>query len=307
MKKTYKYLIYLFVLLGILISFEKLYHYLILQNLNLKQSYVLQEKINADILIQGNCVPYSTMSPEILTKETSLKTYNLAEHNADYVENYLALNLYLQNNKAPKYLILFASPETFDDRYNLFNSYRYSNYMENEAVRKTIKHLDPSYYKWTFVPFMRYSYYSNQFNFNAVQGAKHIQEKRKKPYLANGFNPFLKYDYRMSYKKGKYFNWSKTKELYLIKLLKLAHKNKIKVFMYESPIYPKEAKLQLNRTEILSKIRSTASSYNVDYLVFDTMKLANDRDHFASTNRLNRENAVIFDHVFCEVFKKRMK
>jgi hypothetical protein len=140
-----------------------------------------------------------------------------------------------------------------------------------------------------------------------IQGAKHIQEKRKKPYLANGFNPFLKYDYRVSYKKGKYFNWSKTKEMYLIKLLKLARKNKIKVFMYESPIYPEEAKLQLNRTEIVSKIRSTANTCNVDYLVFDTMKLANNRDNFSSTNRLNRENAIIFDHVFCKVLKERVK
>lgn len=306
MKKTYKYLINLGLFLVLLISLEHLYHYLILQNKNLKPSYVLTEKINADILIQGNCVPYSTLSPTILEEKTGLKAFNLAEHNADYVENYLALTLYLQNNKAPKYIILFTSPETMDDSYNLFNSYRYSNYMgENKTVEKTIAKLDPDYYKWTSVPFMRYAYYSNQFNFNAIQGAAHLYQNKRKPYLENGYNPHLKYKYSRAYQNGKYFKWSQRKETYLLKIIELAEQKNIKLILYESPLYTKEANLQVNRGATISRIRNLIQPYKIDYWVFDTMQLCKDQNNFSSTNRLLNKGARKFNYTFCKVFDER--
>lgn len=306
MKKTFKYLIYLGMFILILISMEHLYHYLILNNKNLKPSYVLTEKVNADVLIHGNCTPYFTLSPNIVEEQTSLTTYNLAEHNADYAENYLALTLYLQNNKAPKYMILHASPATFDDRYEFFNSYRYSNYMDNKIVEKTIAKLDPSYYKWTSIPFMKYTYYSNQFNFNAFQGALHILQKRKTPYLKNGHNPISEYEYNSYYNKGKYFIWSERKEEYLIKIIELAKKKNIKLILYESPLYTKEANLQVNRGATISKIHQTIKPYKIDYLVFDTMQLSNDKKNFSSTSRLVKKAARKFNYTFCKVFKEHV-
>ena len=90
MRKIYKLFFLSLLLLLILVVLEKTYSFLLAHNKNIKVSYVTSEKINAEVLILGNCVPYTTISPKILQEKTNLKTYNLAEHNADFAENYLS-------------------------------------------------------------------------------------------------------------------------------------------------------------------------------------------------------------------------
>lgn len=300
MKKISTYFLYCSLFTLILIACEKLYDFFLLENHNIKTSYITKEKVNADVLILGNCVPYTTISPEIIEEKTKLKTYNLAEHNADFAENYLSIYLYLKNNKAPKFALLYISPETFDDRYNSFNSCRFSSFLNEDVVAKVIQEEDPKYYKWTAIPFMKYGYYNNQFTFNVIQGGKHYFQKRHTPYLKDGFNPHFNLEnksniaFNESYVRNQEFKWSKTKEKYLIQLIQLAQKKKIKLIFYESPMYTKLLKFQANRKDILDRTKRIANAYKIDYLVFDTMEISNSKKNFISTNSMNYESSKKF-------------
>lgn len=302
MVKKYKFIVFLLLLLVLLIAAEKSYDYFLLENLNIKPSYVSRKKINADIIVTGNCVPYTTVSPRIMEKITTLKTYNLAEHGADFTENYLSLLLYLKNNKSPQYLLVYVSPETFDNRYNFFKSYHFSAYLFDDSVKKTIEKLDPFYYYWSSVPFLKYAYYNNKFTFQVTQGAKHYYQNKKEPYLKDGYNPYtdpnLKYD--LSFLKGRDFSWDKTKEESLLKLIDLAKKKKIKLLFYESPLYAGHSMYQSNRGEILSKIRQLARQNKVDFLEFDTLQMAHDQRNFVSTNSLNYKCSIEFSTILAK-------
>lgn len=302
MKSKYKILISLIFIGVFLFSLEKVYDFLLQENLNLKASYITKGKVNVDLLIEGNCTTYSTISPKILEEETKLSAYNLAQHNAGFTENYLNLYLYLKNNKAPKYLLLFVSPESFDDRYNFFTSYRFSHLMNDKVVSEIIKETDPNYYKWTMIPFFKYSYYSDEIHFNALQGFKHYYSNKHFPFLKKGNRPLEKVQtentpFIQSYSTNPKFIWSKTKEKYLIKIIQLAKKEKIKLIFFESPMYNEDLKNQTNRADFLEKTRQISNKYKIDYLVFDTLNMSKNKSNFYSTNTLNSASSDQFTRI----------
>ncbi len=299
-------LIFVFIIV-VLFSLEKVYDFFLLENRNIKASYILKEKINASILIEGNCTTYSMIYPEIIEKKTKLKTYNLAEHNSGFAENYLNLHLYLKNNKAPNYLILYVSPESFDERYNFFTSYRFSHLLNDKIVSEIVKERDPNYYKWTSIPFFNYSYYNDEIHFNAIQGVKYCYSNKHFPFLKKGNRPldeqFDTINYTQSYILHPKFNWDIALEKYLLKIIQLARKENIKVIFYESPLYCNDIKHLKNRNEFLKKIKKIAKNNTIDYFLFDTLGMSKSKSNFISTTTLNNENAKKFTLILSKYIK----
>jgi len=172
MKNILKILVSLVVIWFVLVGLSKLYDFALLHNTNIKAAYVQKTKIEADILIHGPCEPLWMISPKTLDKQTGLRSYNLSSSHSDFADNYLHLYFYLKNNKAPKYLFLYATPESMDPKYNTFNTYRFAAFVDDPVVDSVIKENDPAYYQWTKIPFMKYAYYSNKINFDALTGLK---------------------------------------------------------------------------------------------------------------------------------------
>ena len=291
-------------ILVILISLEKVYDFFLLENRNIKASYISKEKINAEVLIEGNCTTYSMIYPDIIEKETKLKTYNLAEHNSGFSENYLNLYLYLKKNKAPKYLVLLVSPESFDERYDVFTSYRFSHLLNDKIVSEIVKEKDPNYFKWTSLPFLKYSYYSDEIHFNAIQGIKYYYSNKHLPFLVKGNRPLDHVpNYTKSYTLHPKFIWNRSLENHFIKLIHLAKKNKIKIILYESPMYTTDLKIQINRVDFLNKIRKIAKKNTLDYFVFDTLKISESNSNFYSTNTLNNRKSKEFKKILSRYIK----
>ena len=113
-------------LFSILFCFEKLWDLGIGENGNHKTAYIEKHNKNTELIIAGTCEPLWMISPKQLEKHTTLRTYNLASSHSDFAENYLSLYLYLKNNAAPKYLLLYVTPESIDSNYNTFKTYRFT-------------------------------------------------------------------------------------------------------------------------------------------------------------------------------------
>ena len=54
---------------------------------------------------------------------------------------------------------------------------------------KTLKEENHNYYRWTFIPFMKYAYYNSKFNFNVIQGIKHYIKKKPTTLQLTGYSP----------------------------------------------------------------------------------------------------------------------
>jgi hypothetical protein len=300
-KTAYKIGALALALLVCLFVFEKLFDFGVKHNLNLKLSYVSSKKIDAQLLVLGPCEPLWMVSPEILTKETGLSCYNLANSHSDFADNYLHLNVYLKNNAAPKYMLMYVTPESFDTNYNTFYSYRFAGFMNDELVSKTVADCDKSFYKWSKIPFMKYGYYSHQTFFMALQGWKHFMSKKQNPYYPDGFEPPAKivwdnhYDnLKKLYPKGYNLNWSESRKKYLEKIIALCKEKNIEVIFYESPILKEVSDYQYNRILGLEKINGIASANKLSFLQFENVAWAKDRKFFISPMVTTLQGSYLF-------------
>lgn len=297
-------------LLLTLYGLSRLYDFALRQNMNLKASFVQKEKVNADVLIHGPCEPLWMIEPAQLDKISGLRSYNLALSHSDFADNFLHLYFYLKNNKAPRYLFLYVTPESMDAHYNTFNSYRFAAFTGDPVVDSVLKECDPAYYRWCGIPFMKYAYYSTKVNFDVLQGLKHFAEQRSTPYHADGYEPPLQvvWDNHLEafirlYPNGYRFEWNALREKYLRKTIALAQQHGTRVYLYESPVLKEALSYQPNRNEVVSRIGKLAAAYGVAYLRFENMKMADSRKYYMSALNTNLAGSKIFNDTLGQFIK----
>ncbi|MCB0515649.1 MAG: hypothetical protein R2798_04745 [Chitinophagales bacterium] len=269
--------------------------------MNTKMAYISREELDYDLLIHGPCEPLWMINPTQLDSITGISSYNLALSHSDFADNFIHLYQYLKHQKAPKYLLLYITPESMDLRYNKFNTYRFADFLADSTVASIVEEMDPLYFKWSKLPFVRYAYYSNFINFKFVQGVKHFFQKRKTPYHENGYEaPAIQaWHYNLSkmvelYPKNIEFKWNSMREKYLIKLVKYAQKKGIKVIFYESPVFAPTISYQKNRGEFIEHIKNTAQSLAVDFWEFGEIPMSKNEENFFSTLNTTLKGSRIF-------------
>lgn len=284
-----------------LIGLSHLYDFALDKNCNIKSSYIQNAKIDADVLIHGPCEPLWMIYPKLLDRQSGVKSYNLALSHSDFADNYLHLYLYLKNNKAPKYLFLFVTPESMDNKYNTFHTYRFAPYIGDTLVDSVLNENDTEYFKWTMIPFMKYAYYSSYINFDVIQGLKHYYNHKTIPRFADGYEPpfFRVWDNHLEefikiYPNGYEFKWDSLREKYLRRIIELSQQHGIKIILYESPVLEESFAFQPNRNEVVNRIRKVASEYGVSYVQFEGMEMAKSRKHFTSPLNTSIEGSRVF-------------
>jgi hypothetical protein len=300
--RVIKILLVLTALVLLLWALERAFDFGLLHNQNLKMTNVTAEPVNAKILVHGPCEPLWMIAPAILDSVTKIKSYNLALSHSDFADNYLHLRRYLQTNQPPDLLLLYVTPESMDRRFNVFNSYRFAPYLSDAEVSAVVKENDSRYYRWTWIPFMKYAYYNQKIEFEALQGFKHYFIKRTKAYYPDGFEPPAKrvwgnHQGRFSklYEDSIIFIWDPLREKYLRKCIDLALQYRIKVLLYESPVLEEALAFQANRPKIISHIDEIAAEYKIPYVRFENLAIARDRKYFISTLNFNMEGLRIFN------------
>lgn len=259
-------------------------------NNNFKIAYIAKHKINADVLAHGSCESEAMLDPSIIEKYIGGKVYNLALNHSDFADNYLLLNEYLKYQKKPNLVLLFAMPEAFDKNItNTFNTYRFTHVLNDTEVENTVKENDPSYANITWLPFLRYSYYSNYTFFKALNGWRNWIAGDTTTQWPTGFRvpnfPWHQASHTMGNENRRplRFQWSEIRAKYFVKTLQLLKKNNIKVLAYHSPIYHEAIPLQINRDEMLQKIDSVCKKFDVPYLQFDSLPMRFQRENYYVT------------------------
>ena len=269
--------------------------------------------MHADILIHGPCEPEWMIDPHIIDTTVGSKSYNLSLNHSDFADNYLHLYLYLKYQKTPKYLFLYVTPVSFDEEIaNTFNTYRFSPFIDEPVVFETVKELDPTYAKYSFIPSMRFAYYSEFTYLKAIQGGYYFLTGRKKVEHPNGYAPALSSwntaisEYRVNHSYYNKMNWSILREKYFRKTIELAQSKGIKVILYESPIYKPDEELLDNRKPMMEKIKLIADSYKVPFLVFDTLEMANKKENFFATYNTTHKGSCEFSTHFANYIKENI-
>jgi len=299
---------------GSLFVLDNFYSARLRENKNTKADYVSSTRIDAEVLIHGPCEPLWMINPAQLDAITEKKSYNLALSHSDFADNYLHLYLYLKNNKAPKLILLYVTPESMDKKFNTFNSYRFAQYLSDDTVAKVVSECDAEYYKKAVVPYFAYAYYNKQITFNALQGLKHKRDKRSLPFFSNGFEPPAKItwdnhleDMQSQYPQGYEFKIDSLRVKYLNKIIDLAKSYGSEIVLYESPILKESLSNLNNREETLLFVKEIARKQNVQYVLFEDEKLSSSRGNYISSLNLNSKGLVVFNDSLAQYIKTYFK
>lgn len=305
-----KIIISVFIIVTGLFLLDAVFSFLIQENKNIKLSNAMKGKMEYDVLFHGPCEPLFTIDASVIDSILGINSYNFALRHTDFADNYLHLYLYLKENKAPKCVYLYVTPESFDLNFNTFHSYRFAPYLDDSLVASVVEEMDPAYAKTTWAPFMRFAYYNNYQTFDALQGFTHYINNKTNPYFKDGFiaHPntiyhqrpdgyiapeYLVYagDYNVSqltdstlyyelYQERQTFNWDSCREKYLRKIFKLCASKEIKLFLYESTPYINSVADQPNRECFLKQTSDIAKEYNSKYILMDNLEIGKDKQNF---------------------------
>lgn len=311
MKQTL--IIWLIVLFSALWGIEKLYDVFLQRNVDIKSSYILQEAINAELLILGSCEAYTLVNPEVLEKATAKTAYNLGTNHSGMADQLLHLHLYLSNNKAPEYLLLYLNPESFDQRFNKFNTYRFLHHSNDQLIREVILDQDPAYY-WLFnIPFFKYLKNNRFHTYQALRG---IQD-----WLLNSRHPFtnkghlfvhnnlkqISHDLQKDHPKGITYQWDKEEEVYFTRLVSLARKHHIQLILFEGPIWDKAKEYINNINESHQRIHTLANKNTLKYIQFDRLNEYEGDTDFITCFRLNEKATLRFSEELGNWFIQKEK
>jgi hypothetical protein len=305
----------LFVLLLLIVfGLDKLFYFGLLNNKNLKSSYVFQHSINSKVLIHGPCEPLWMVDPGILDSVAKINSYNLALSHSDFADNFLHLHLYLKKNIPPEILLLYVTPESIDKRFNAFNTYRFIPFLSDDTVKEVIKEMDSQFYNYSFIPFIRYAYFNKQITFQAMQGLKHFITKKEKPYFENGFEPPAKItwdnhleDMQKQYPEGFEFKIDTLRIKYLKKIISLAKSKNIKTILYESPVLNESLEHLKNRNEIILQLQKIADESQTEFILFKNDYLSSSRKFYISSLNLNEKGLRIFNDSLAKFLDKEIK
>ena len=252
-------------------------------------------EVNAEILFHGPCEVIWTINPDIVEEVTGKKTYNLSHVHSDFATNYLSLIQYLSKNKAPEKLVLFITPESFDNRYNTFHPYLFSLYSDS-ITNQVLRENSPNYALYHKLPLIRFTYFNRLLLFPSFQGWKHKMQGKTDPYFVNGYEPPVKMKWDNHYEElfklypsGVTFNWSKKRESDFLRIVELCKEYDIDLITFESPILDESKPGQYNRNKMLDKIDSLTRTQNVEFWSYDTSPLSKDQSNFFSALNLNIE------------------
>jgi hypothetical protein len=259
-------------------------------NSNHKITYIQKNHINAELLAHGSCESETMLDPSVIRQYIPVAIYNLALNHSDFADNYIFLYEYLKHQEKPKAVLLFAIPESFDSSItNTFNTYRFAHLMKDPVVKEVVKEADPGYAQYAFLPFIRYSYYSNYIFYKALDGWRRLVTSDTSTRWPDGFSAPVFPNQQASEKVDNedrtpiFFHWSKIREKYFIKSIQLLQKNGIEVLVYHSPIYYEALELQNNRSYAINKIDSICGYYNVSFFRFDTLAMRFNRKNYYNT------------------------
>ncbi len=286
-----------------------------------------------DVLFHGPCEPLFTIDASVIDSLTGTNSYNFALRHTDFADNYLHLYLYLKENKAPKQVYLYVTPESFDLRFNTFHSYRFAPYLDDTLVASVVKEMDADYAEKTWFPFMRFAYYNSYKTFDAVQGFTHYWNNKTDPYFKDGFiaHPDNVYhtrpdgyiapehlvyaaDYNVSqltdsslyyelYEERQTFNWDAAREKHLRKIFELCASKGVKLFLYESTPYVNSVSDQPNRQEFLNKTSAIAKEYKSKYILMDKLEIGKDKQNFVCPLILSIKGTAPFLQSFSDSLK----
>lgn len=257
-----------------------------------------KENNNFDYAFIGSSRTLNMIDINLIDSVLSKKGINLGMGGADFRTLYMILYTFLeiQNNKIGE---LYIQVDPFmlykDSVYNkpMYDHYFYS-YVNDENIYNSINHNNTSFVYRLF-PIFKYA------EFNSVYNLTHFIRSFSKVskwdnskgssliYSQLPFNPDANPD-KTNHKK--YLKFDNEDKAYLLKIMDLCSKFKVKTFFYGAPIYNYEKNFKFLYPNFSGDMTLLSNKYRVEYINF--MGQDYDKSFFKDMTHMNYKGSINF-------------
>lgn len=125
----------------------------------MKTDALIRDSTFYDIIYLGNSRVHFGINPYYVDSVTGLSSYNFGVGGSDAQELMMIGNLYLQNHRPPKVVVMSVELSTFAPFHSLKTRYPYLYYLNNDTVYKYMRQAYPSVVAARLLPFFKYSFF----------------------------------------------------------------------------------------------------------------------------------------------------
>ena len=247
---------------------------------------------------------YNTWLFDSLTKQNS---FNLGLGGATPQVAFAVLKAYLQNSKAPKYL-LFEIDYHFlkykSSQIKEFNNY--FPFLSNKTLLNEFSKIDGRMSNFYYNPYYSWPYTGFKNISTSLHGWLNIQNKTDslyyKGYLKEVLRPSLNYVPITKY----YSFFNVTDRSYLDSIITLCKKNNTEITLITSPIFAGAKVDLLNKEQIINQLNNIAKINKISYYNLSSLSFCNERERFIDHYHLNYSGATKFTLFLSNVFNNKL-
>ncbi len=261
---------------------------------------IFESNATADVAIYGSSRAWVHIDPEIIEKHTGLTAYNYGIDGHNFKLQYLRHKLLLQNNPAPKYILVSLDVFTLDQRKDLYNSDQFLPYIFQKDIRAFTSSYEGYSYLEYGVPLIRYIGRKDVVK-SALWGVSEgnlKQSKRTKGYL--GVHREWNDDFAKA-RASRDSLQAKFDEQTISLFQQFIEESKelgIQVMFVYTPEYIDGQNFISNRDEVIEKYIQIASQYQIPFLNYSQDSLSYDTQYFYNSLHLNKKGSQLFSEKF---------
>jgi hypothetical protein len=254
-----------------------------------------------DVIVIGSSRAESHFRSDIIHDSTELKTFNagLLGATMPFIEG--ALEAYLENSKAPQYVILNIDYHMFiasDDTIRHFPSY--FPYLSNDALYERFTSRDNRFPFFKTIPFYSLPYCGTKY-LNASLRGYFNSPGRYDTTFHGGYSPVSLHAEKDldSIVIEPYSPWlTNSSWESLQRIINLCKAKNMQLIFVYSPLYSRLSKAISNEAQIISRLNSIAAESKIQCMDYHLSRICYHKDYFSDLDHLNRQGAEVFSLEF---------
>lgn len=249
---------------------------------------ILNDSIEADIVINGSSRARTMYSPQILENKLKLSVYNLGIEGGGLNRQIIRYEIYCHNQKRPKYIIQnvdwFRTLEWIEG----YQREQFFPWLFNGYTREKFRDIEPFSWGELYIPFYRYA---------ELNIPEEIRSSEVSIY--KGYSPhYLTWDGTANKQIKDYKCQISDKTISMFETyLKQVKRDSIDIVFVYAPIYIEATNKVTNLDEVYSTINNFALQYDIPVLDYTYHTISTDTTYFANATHLNKKGAEMFSNI----------
>lgn len=259
---------------------------------------ILDGRVNAEILISGSSRAVGDYDSRIIQQFTGLKTFNIGKNGSQTDMQLAVLKTYLKHNVKPRLVIHNLDLFSFSTTHEVYDPGQYLPYLGDDDIYQALRKIDPSAWKWKYIPLYGYAIEDMRFTWlRGIGGALGINPRED---YFQGYRPsdqhwqkdFARFQQQNS--DGVTFAVEPQGVRDLEELIALCRQQDIPVRLVYAPVYYEMHALEKNRDEVFARFQALSDRWQAPIWDYSGSPVCRRQELFYNSQHLNREGATAF-------------